>query len=103
MNSRQTVFPTNNSILHTDTLQESQISITTKHKHYGKHKNFLDALNFVKSNNNNVKSFSQRRNSENNNILNTINSQLNSTTEGLNVSEFSLANAYVSREENVTK
>lgn len=102
MNSRQTVYHSNNSILNTDTLQESQISIATKHKYYGKQKNFLDALNFVKSNNN-VKVINQRVNSENNNILNTINSHLNTTTEGLNVSEFSLANAHLSREENVIK
>lgn len=96
MNSRA-FMSQNHSILNTDTLEEGQISINfeSSQKHLGKHKNFLEALRYVKSNKNNM-------NSNDSIILPCYSNQVNTTTEeGLNVSEYSKTNAHFSREENV--
>lgn len=91
MNSLPPYMVQNNSILNTDTLEESQININydkAPQKQVGKYKNFLEALRYVNSN------------KYNNNDNYTI--KVNTTTEeGLNVSEYSKTNAHFSREENV--
>jgi hypothetical protein len=89
------------SLLNTDTLQESQLSVAQNSRNTGKQKNFLEALNYVNSNKNRHTNSDPLKIMGNNNTIQTQSIQLNMTTEGLNVSEYSRTNAHFSREEHV--